>query len=113
MEKSRTPKTSEWKELTTINHLGTMFNIRHNPLFDDIQYEEKMIELERKPCPNCNGTNIGFTYSTRQGHEGGGFSDGRVQCSDCNLSIGNESDWGSPGLDTRNKLTEMWNNLKR
>ena len=41
------------------------------------------------------------------------FSDGRVQCSDCNLSIGNESDWGSPGLDTRNKLTEMWNNLKR
>ena len=63
------------------------------------------------PCPNCGSLLVSLHHKTQYGHGDSGYTDLRVKCQSCSLSIGDGSDYGNPSVDASVKVIGLWNEM--
>lgn len=105
--KKKMTKDNGWEGLVNHNFSSLSHLLAGFEAIEKKSSKPNIIEL----CPNCESSNIGFKYEIQYGHGDSGYSNARIQCDTCSLSIGNKSDWDRPSNKEEFKLWENWNKM--
>ncbi len=69
--------------------------------------------MKAEDCPNCGSDDVMFVCDSTSGHGDRSYTNGRVVCNNCSLSLGDLSNWGSPTEGDVKKALEDWNEMAK